>query len=483
MKDLINLELPLKYGQKISGHICQGHVDATGKVLSVKKVDKSYIFDFEINSKERKNIIEKASICINGISLTISKITKKGFQVWVIPHTYKLTNLSRVKKGSLVNIEIDILSKYVKNYFNEKSNYSSIESIINIAKKGGMFILVDDEKRENEGDLVISTSDTNAKNINFMAKYGRGLICLALDSLQAKRLNLSLMSPVNQSRNKTAFTISIEAKKGITTGISAMDRARTIRIASKKNVNKKDIVSPGHVFPIIAKDGGVLVRAGHTEASVDISKLAKKNNSAVICEIMNEDGTMAKGQELFDFAHKHKLKIGKIEDLIAYRLKKEKLIRLKKQSLIEVKNQKYKIRIYENLLDGSEHFALIKGTIKGGITPRVRVISSNVVKNYLINQKLPNSFNKTLNYFKKFNNCVLVFIKDTNLKSVTQTLKDYKDKDFYKKGKDKLIRNYGIGAQIIKDLKIKNMTLITKSPKKVIGLDGYGIKITKQEII
>ena len=198
---------------------------------------------------------------------------------------------------------------------------------------------------------------------------------------------------------------------------------------------------------------------------------------------MNEDGTMAKGQDLFNFAKKHKLKIGKIEDLIAYRLKKEKLIKLKKQSIIDVKNQKYNIRIYENLLDGSEHFALIKGTIKRGITPRVRVISSNVVQNYLINQQLPNSFNKTLKYFKKFNNCVLVFIKDSNLRSVTQTLKDYKNKDFYKKGKDKLIINYGIGAQIIKDLKIKNMTLITKSPKKVIGLDGYGIKITKQEII
>ena len=365
----------------------------------------------------------------------------------------------------------------------KKNNFTSIESIISIAKKGGMFILVDDEKRENEGDLIISTSNSNDKNINFMAKYGRGLICLALDTVQAKKLNLSLMSSNNQSRNKTAFTISIEAKKGISTGISAKDRAKTINIASKKNVKKNEIVSPGHVFPIIAKDGGVLVRAGHTEASVDISKLAKKNNSAVICEIMNEDGSMAKGQDLFNFAKKHKLKIGKIEDLIAYRLKKEKLIKLKKQSYMEVANQKYKIRIYENLLDGSEHFALIKGTIKKDITPRVRVISSNVVQNYLINQQLPNSFNKTLKYFKKFNNCVLIFIKDTNLKSVSQTLKDYKNKDFYKKGKDKLIKNYGIGAQIIKDLKIRNMTLITKSPKKVIGLDGYGIKIVKQEII
>ena len=365
----------------------------------------------------------------------------------------------------------------------KKNNFAKIEQIINVAKKGGMFILVDDEKRENEGDLVISTSDTSAKNINFMAKYGRGLICLALDSVQAKKLNLSLMSPINQSRNQTAFTTSIEAKKGITTGISAKDRSRTIKIASKKNVNKNDIVSPGHIFPIIAKDGGVLVRAGHTEASVDISKLAKKNNSAVICEIMNEDGTMAKGENLFNFAKKHNLKIGKIEDLIAYRLKKEKLIRLKKQSNIEVKNQKYKIRIYENLLDGAEHFALIKGKIKKGVTPRVRVISSNVVQNYLISQQLSNSFNKTLNYFKKYSCCVLVFIKESNLRSVTQTLKDYKNKEIYKRVNNKLIRNYGIGAQIIKDLKIKNMILITKSPKKVIGLEGYDIKIINQELI
>ena len=205
----------------------------------------------------------------------------------------------------------------------QKSNYSTIETIIKIAKKGGMFILVDDEKRENEGDLVISTSDTNSKNINFMARYGRGLICLALDSLQAKKLNLSLMSPVNQSRNQTAFTVSIEAKKGITTGISAKDRSRTIRIASKKNVNKKEIVSPGHVFPIIAKDGGVLVRAGHTEASVDISKLSNLNPSSVICEVMNEDGRMARLNDLFKFSKKHKIKLASIEDLISYRLKYE----------------------------------------------------------------------------------------------------------------------------------------------------------------
>ncbi len=198
---------------------------------------------------------------------------------------------------------------------------------------------------------------------------------------------------------------------------------------------------------------------------------------------MNEDGTMAKGQDLFNFAKKHNLKIAKIEDLISYRLKKEKLIRLKKTSDIEIKKQKFRIKIYENLLDGSEHFVLVKGIIKKGITPRVRVISSNVVQNYLINQKLPNSFNKTLNYFKKYNNCVLVFIKDTNLKSVTQTLKVYKSKKTNQKHENRQIRNYGIGAQIIKDLKIKKMILITKSQKKVIGLEGFDIKIIKQELI
>ena len=365
----------------------------------------------------------------------------------------------------------------------KKNNYSSIESIISISKKGGMYILVDDENRENEGDLVFCASDVNSQKINFMAKYGRGLICLTLNSNQSKKLGLNYMVPVNQSRNQTAFTISIEAKKGISTGISAKDRARTIKIATKRNANKIDIVSPGHVFPIISKDGGVLIRAGHTEASIDIAKLSKKIPAAVICEIMNEDGSMAKGNDLFKFSKKHRLRIAKIEDLISYRLKKEKLVKLKKTSQINVQNQKYIIKVFENLLDGSEHFALIKGKIKKGIIPRLRVISSNVVENYLINQKLPNSFNKTLSYFKKFNNCVLIFIRDPNLQSVTQTLKQYKSNEFYKKGHDKLIKNYGIGAQIIKSLKVKNRILVTRSKKKVVGLDGYGIKITKQEII
>ena len=361
--------------------------------------------------------------------------------------------------------------------------FSKISKIIEDAKRGKMFILVDDEQRENEGDLIIPASKITSGLINFMAKYGRGLICLTLCQKQADKLNLSLMSSQNISRSQTAFTVSIDAKKGISTGISAHDRAKTIKVAIKKNVTGKDMVSPGHVFPIVAKNGGVLVRAGHTEASVDISKMAKLGPYAVICEIMNDDGSMSKGKKLFNFAKKHKLKIGKIDDLISYRLKEEKLIKLKKTSYIKINKDTYNIKIFESLLDGSENFALIKGNIKKSKNPRVRVISSNIVKNYLMGEKLPNLFNKTIEHFKKHKDCVLVFIRDANLKSVSETLKSYKSVKYYKNKEDKLIRNYGIGAQIIKSLSIRKMILVTRSKKRVIGLEGYGIKITRQEII
>ena len=365
----------------------------------------------------------------------------------------------------------------------KKIKFSKINKIIGDAKKGKIFVLVDDESRENEGDLIIPASKVTAKSINFMAKYGRGLICLALSQSQVSKLNLPLMSSTNNSRTQTAFTVSIEAKKGITTGISAHDRAHTIKTAIKKSASSKNLVSPGHVFPLVSKNGGVLVRAGHTEASVDIAKLSRSGSSAVICEIMNDDGTMAKGIQLYNFAKRHKLKLGKIEDLIAYRLNREKLIKLKKTTFIKIKKQKYSIKIFENLLDGSENFALIKGNLKKNKNPRVRVISSNIVKNYLMGEKLPDSFNKTIDYFKKYKDCVLVFIRDTNLKSVSETIRGYNSKNFYKNNQDKLIKNYGIGAQIIKAMNIKKMILVTRSKKRVVGLDGYGIKITNQEII
>ena len=347
------------------------------------------------------------------------------------------------------------------------NKFSNISSIIQDAKKGKMFILVDDKNRENEGDLIIPGSKCNSKNINFMAKHGRGLICLALTKKQIDNLKLPLMSPNNKSRMQTAFTISIEARKGITTGISAQDRAKTIKIAINPKVKKKDIVSPGHVFPLVAKNGGVLERAGHTEASVDISKLSNLNPSSVICEVMNEDGRMARLKDLYRFSKKHKIKLASIEDLISYRLKYEKLvIKLNTKAVYLNKNIKLNIHYYKNKLENNINLAITRGSLNQKKSVPVRVISigvgkSNILKNIKVRKSL-----KTLSKYKSY---LLLIINNQN--------KSSKDSNI------NILRYYGIGAQIIKDLNVRNMILLSRSRKKIIGLDGFGLKIKKQIII
>ena len=350
-----------------------------------------------------------------------------------------------------------------------KQKSSTIQSIINQAKKGKMFILVDNKDRENEGDLVVPASKINAKKINFMAKHGRGLICLALTQEKVKKLKLPLMSLVNKSRTQTAFTVSIEAKKGISTGISAYDRAKTIKVAIKNTSASKDIVSPGHVFPLVSKNGGVLVRAGHTEASVDISKLAKLNPSAVICEVMNEDGTMARYRDLVPFSKKHNLKIAKIEDLISYRLKNEKFVKLISSKKINIKKFGFfDVKTFKNKLDGLEHQVITNTNFSHSKTPRVRVISTNIL-NTVFNFK-KNIIKSSLKYLTKYNNFALVLISSSNQ---NKTLPE----------NNTILRYYGVGAQILKELKIKNMILVSRSKKRIIALRGYGINIKKQEII
>ena len=353
-----------------------------------------------------------------------------------------------------------------------KKYLSPIKDIIKDAKKGKMFILVDDEDRENEGDLIIPGSKCNSKNINFMATHGRGLICLALTKNKVEELNLPLMSSLNKARMQTAFTISIEAKKGITTGISAFDRAKTIKTAINKKSTKKDIVSPGHVFPLVARSGGVLERAGHTEASVDISKLSKLNPSAVICEVMNQDGRMARLKDLRNFSKKHKLKIASIEDLISFRLKNEKLIKNTSTKNIYYKNQKFELMTYKNLIDQSLSFVIKKGKFVTNKSIRVRVLSKKMINDKFSSKE--KQIANSLKYLSKYNDFALIVIKDQ---------KSLKQKIFEETKNNNILRYYGIGAQIIKDLSIKNMILVSRSKKKIIGLDGFGIKIIKQEII
>ena len=354
----------------------------------------------------------------------------------------------------------------------KRISLSPISLIIKDAKKGKIFILVDNKNRENEGDLIIPASKANSKSINFMAKHGRGLICLALNKKQVEKLSLPLMSAVNKARMQTAFTVSIEARKGITTGISAFDRAKTIKVAINTKVKKNDIVSPGHVFPLVARRGGVLERAGHTEASVDISRLAKMNPSSVICEVMNEDGRMARFDDLLKFAKKHKLKIASIEDLISYRLKNEKLISKTTNKKIKIKKLGvFDLNIFKNKLDNINHFAITRGKFGPNKSSRVRVIS---IKKFNKLENLKNiNFIKSVKYLSQFNNFALIVIKnETSNMNKAESIKS-----------TNILRYYGIGAQIIKDLKIENMVLVSRAKKKIIGLDGYGIKIKRQEII
>ncbi len=349
-----------------------------------------------------------------------------------------------------------------------KKKFSNISSIIKDAKKGKMFILVDDENRENEGDLVIPGSKCNSKVINFMAKHGRGLICLALTKKQIDRLRLPLMSPINKSRMQTAFTVSIEAKKGISTGISAFDRARTIKVAINQNSSKKDIVSPGHVFPLVSRNGGVLERAGHTEASIDISKLSKLNPSSVICEVMNEDGRMARLDDLVKFSKKHKIKIASITDLIAHRLKNEKLIfKTYSKSISEKKNYKMYLSIFKNKLNKFESFAIHKGKFNKNKSIPIRVLSKKISRFSLFQNK---EIKKNIRILSKNKNFVLVIINNEMNK-------------IKKNDTDVTLRYYGLGAQIIKEFNVKNMILFSRTKKKLIGLEGFGLKIKKQIII
>ena len=299
-----------------------------------------------------------------------------------------------------------------------------------------------------------------------MAKHGRGLICLALTKKQIDNLKLPLMSPINKSRMQTAFTVSIEARKGITTGISAHDRAKTIKTAINPNTKKKDIVSPGHVFPLVARLGGVLERAGHTEASVDIAKLSKLNPSSVICEVMNEDGRMARLDDLFKFSEKHKIKLASIEDIISYRLRYEKLIsRINSKKVILKNNERVQIYSYKNKLGNNVNFAITKGNFSPNKSTPVRVLSTKIKNSNILDN---NEIKKTLRFLSTYKNYLLLIINNSSKTNDVNI---------------NTLRYYGIGAQIIKDLKVKNMILISRRRKKIIGLEGYGLKIVKQNII
>tara|TARA_Y100000748_G_scaffold303824_1_gene310360 strand:- start:4595 stop:5722 length:1128 start_codon:yes stop_codon:yes gene_type:complete len=365
---------------------------------------------------------------------------------------------------------------------------SSIEEIIKDLQNGKMVIMVDDEDRENEGDLIIPAQKVDDQAINFMATHGRGLICLTLTEKRVQELNLPLMSQNNDTRDSTAFTISIEAKEGVTTGISAQDRAVTIHTAINQNKTKDDIMSPGHVFPLVSRDGGVLVRAGHTEASVDLSRLAGLSPAGVICEIMNDDGTMARIPDLIKFSEKHNIRIGKIVDLIAYRREKDNFLNKSYESKIALKSgEEFDIRIYESNFDKTEQIVLSKGNIDDGnpILIRVHVTDyfENLLGDYGSNEE---SLSKSIKEISKEGRGILILVRDSGSSAISQlaALQDNNSKDVKSVQEEKSeLRIFGMGAQILSELGVKKMILLTNTNWKFIGLEAYNIEIVETRLL
>jgi len=371
---------------------------------------------------------------------------------------------------------------------------SSIDEIVEDARNGRMFILVDDEDRENEGDLVIPAQFATPEAINFMAKHGRGLICLAMTRERCETLGLKLMSADNASRHQTAFTVSIEAREGISTGISAADRARTIQVAIDPSKGARDIVSPGHVFPLVARDGGTLVRAGHTEAAVDIARMAGLIPAGVICEIMNDDGTMARLPDLVRFAQLHGLKVATIADLIAFRRKHDRIVDRVLETTFESDfGGTWKMVVYVNRAAYAEHIALVKGDIGGSDPVLVRMHALNVLDDVLGDHSLgrAGSLQSAMRTIGDAGRGVVVLLREPRATSLSDrvrarlgngagTVQPAKGREPASSGE---LRDYGIGAQILLDLGVRDMILVSNARRSIVGVEGYGLNVVGHKAI
>ena len=358
---------------------------------------------------------------------------------------------------------------------------AAAEDIIEEARKGRMFILVDDEDRENEGDIVIPAQWATPEVINFMAKHARGLICLALTRERVEQLGLPLMAQNNGTRHQTAFTVSIEAREGVTTGISAADRARTVAVAIDPSCGPQDIVTPGHVFPLVARDGGTLERTGHTEAAVDLARLAGLTPAGVVCEIMNDDGTMARRNDLITFAQRHGLKIGTIADLIAYRRRYDSIVKRLSETMLDSSyGGDFRCVVYVNKVTMAQHVALVKGDPAASGPVLVRMHAMNLFTDALGQRTggRGGEIEASMREISKEGRGVIVLIREP----VTVMLSEQRRRsgEAIEKGSGEL-RDYGVGAQILIDLGVKEMVLLTNSKKSVVGLEGFGLKITGQK--
>jgi len=348
---------------------------------------------------------------------------------------------------------------------------SPTEELLEEARRGRMFILVDDEDRENEGDLVIPAQFATPDAINFMARFARGLICLAMARSRVDQLGLPLMAQSNGTRHQTAFTVSIEAREGVTTGISAADRSRTVAVAINPELGREHIVTPGHVFPLVAREGGTLVRAGHTEAAVDFARMAGLNPSGVICEIMNDDGTMARMPDLIAFAQHHGLKLGTIADLIAHRRRTERLVQRVEDSMLpQAIGGDWRAVVYASTISPGEHLALVKGDISGTEPVLVRMHAASLINDLVAGRTL-GELHGAMRMIAQAGRGVVVLLRDGRADGLS---------DQIRRGRGRTVapelRDYGIGAQILADLGLSRIIRLSNHPRPIVGLEGYGLE-------
>ena len=360
-----------------------------------------------------------------------------------------------------------------------REGFCTIEEALAELRAGRMVVLVDDEHRENEGDLIVPAERATPEAINFMMRNGCGIVCLAMTRQRCEHLALPLMAQGNESRISTAFTVSIEAREGVTTGISAADRARTVAVAIDPAKGRDDLVSPGHIFPLMARDGGVLVRAGHTEAAVDIARLAGLEPAGVICEIMNDDGTMARLPDLVGFAQRHGLKVGTIADLIAYRLRNDRLVERDVATTFHSRfGGDFRLQVYANVLDGVEHVALVKGDVTTPEPVLVRVHAVDMLEDLLGmgESGRGDQLHRTMEVIGAAGRGVIIVLREPSPDGIGHRVRATLG---HHPPRPRDLRVYGIGAQILHDLGVKDMILLSNAGRQIVGLEGYGLSVVE----